>query len=99
FKLITEKKDNCHLKIIGNGECFEELKILVKNLEITNIVEFIGAISHSTIPKQLYKAHILLHTSLSEGQPVAAAEAAASGVVACGTRVGHFYDWDGDKCI
>lgn len=99
FKIITEKTDNCFLRIIGDGECLSELKTLAKTLTIDDKVEFIGAIPHKNIPEQLHWAHILLHTSLSEGQSVVVAEAAASGVVVCGTRVGQIADWAEDKCL
>jgi glycosyltransferase involved in cell wall biosynthesis len=44
------------------------------------------------LPAQYEWADILLHTSLHEAQGVVVAEAAAAGVVICGTKVGLLSD-------
>ena len=99
FKLIIKHEENCLLRIIGDGECLDKLKDLAKTLVIEDKVEFMGAIPHATIAEHLHWAHILLHTSLYEGQAVVVAEAAACGVVVCGTNVGLIADWGEEKCL
>jgi glycosyltransferase involved in cell wall biosynthesis len=47
---------------------------------------------HVEMPAQYGSADIIFHTSLSEGQCMALTEAAASGVLLAGTRVGLLYD-------
>jgi glycosyltransferase involved in cell wall biosynthesis len=49
------------------------------------------------MPEQYAWADLMLHTSISEGQSMAITEAAASGVLLAGTRVGLLHDL-GDEC-
>jgi len=83
---------DCRLRIIGEGSQRATLEHLARNLGITGRVEFAGYVPHEELPRHFGWAHILLHTSLYEGQGVVFAEAAASGVPVCGTRVGLLSD-------
>jgi glycosyltransferase involved in cell wall biosynthesis len=98
FKLISEKAAST-LRIVGDGSCLSQLKILAKNLDLEEKIEFIGAIPHKNLPEHLHWAQVMLHTSLYEGQAVVIAEAAACGVVVCGTKVGLIADWGEERCI
>jgi glycosyltransferase involved in cell wall biosynthesis len=98
FKLISEKAVSS-LRIVGDGSCLSQLKTLAKNLGVEEKIEFIGAIPHKNLPEHLHWAQVMLHTSLYEGQAVVIAEAAACGVVICGTRVGLIADWGEERCI
>jgi glycosyltransferase involved in cell wall biosynthesis len=98
FKIIADSSES-FLRIVGDGSCLNELKHLTKELDIEKRVQFKGAISNDNIPKELDWAHFLLHSSLYEGQAVVAVEAAASGVVVCGTKVGILADWGESKCV
>lgn len=98
FKLVAEKAD-CQLTMIGDGECRADLEKLADDLDIRAKVIFTGAIQNTKLPDYLHKAHIMLHGSLYEGQGVVLAEAAACGVVVCGTRVGLISDWGEACCI
>ncbi len=98
FKIIASKVDSI-LRIIGDGECMEQLKILAKKLGIEDKTIFTGAVQNKELPKHLHWAHIMLHSSLYEGQGVVLAEAAACGTVVCGTNVGLIYDWGNTCCI
>lgn len=97
FKLIAEKVD-CRLKIIGDGESMGLLKILTESLGIGEKVTFTGAVPNKSLPGHLQWAHFMLHSSLYEGQGVVLAEAAACGVVVCGTNVGLIADWGNNCC-
>jgi len=98
FKLMAEKAD-CRLRIIGDGECMDALKKQAQELGIADKVLFTGAVQNKALPAHLHWAHIMLHSSLYEGQGVVLAEAAASGVVICGTNVGLIADWGNNCCI
>ena len=98
FKLISEKTD-ASLRIVGDGEDANLLKTLAKSLDIEQKIEFTGAIPHKSLPEHLQWAHVMLHTSLYEGQAVVIAEAAACGTVVCGTKIGLMADWGNEKCV
>lgn len=98
FTLIAGRVDS-RLKIIGDGESMDLLKNLSSELGIADKVIFTGAVPNKLLPGYLHEAHIMLHSSLYEGQGVVLAEAAACGVVVCGTRVGLIADWGDTSCI
>lgn len=96
FSLIHRQVDS-RLRIIGPDYLNGQLERLAAELEIARQVEFCGYISHSRLPAHYQWAHLMLHTSLYEGQGIVIAEAAASGVAVCGTRTGLIADL-GDAC-
>jgi glycosyltransferase involved in cell wall biosynthesis len=70
----------------------KKLHALVKEMNLHGDVEMVGSIPNSELPQHYHWADIMIHTSLHEGLPSVAAEAMASGVVICATRVGIFDD-------
>jgi len=98
FKIISDNV-NSKLQIVGEGESRVELELLCQTLGIQDQVEMLGAVSNSELPQYLGGAHIMLQTSLYEGQGVSIVEAAASGVVVCGTHVGLMVDWGNELCV
>jgi glycosyltransferase involved in cell wall biosynthesis len=91
FQIISQKVDT-RLDIVGLDTLNGEIQQLVNQLGLSSKIVFHGIQLNHNLTHFLQKAHILLHTSLSEGQPVVANEAIASGVVICGTRVGILED-------
>jgi len=91
FALISSRTPST-LAIIGRDFLDGKLQQLAAELQILDRVEFLGYVSHDNIPQYLSRAHVLLHSSIHEGAAVVVAEAAASGVLVCGTRVGLLYD-------
>ncbi len=98
FQLIAHEV-NAKLVIIGpdylNGSLFN----IVTQLDIEDKVEFKGFQNYVQVAKELQNAHIMLHTSLFEGQAVVVNEAMASGVVVLGTNVGLISDLSPDACL
>jgi len=90
FKIISEQVP-AELTIIGEGIMEDHVKSLTASLGLRN-VSFLDPLPYDQLPRYYQKADFLLHTSLSEGQPVVASEAMSSGVVVCGTKVGLMYD-------
>ena len=82
----------CEFRIAGEGSREQSLKDLAAELGIADRVQFLGFVPNEELPKHYAWAHLLLHSSLYEGQGVVFAEAAASGVPICGTRVGLLSD-------
>lgn len=91
FKLISDQVP-AHLTMIGEGELEQDLRTLVAELKIQDKVKFLEPVTQQEIVSFYHDADILLHTSLSEGHPIAAEEAMSCGVLVCGTNVGLLYD-------
>jgi glycosyltransferase involved in cell wall biosynthesis len=91
FRCINEKIDS-QMRILGGGPLEDNMKNIARTLGIAEKVDFIGYVPHNQLPEYYQWAHIMLHTSLYEGQGVVIAEAAASKVLVCGTNVGLISD-------
>jgi glycosyltransferase involved in cell wall biosynthesis len=94
---ILIKEYPAELRIFGDDCLQGQIQKLCKELNIEKYVQFYGMIPYNQMPQQYEWADIMFHTSLSEGQSHALAEAAACGVLLAGTRVGLLYDL-GDQC-
>jgi glycosyltransferase involved in cell wall biosynthesis len=91
FKRISDTVE-AQLRIIGPDYLTGELQRLSEALGIGRNVEFLGRVEHMALPEHFADAHLILHTSLHEGQGIVVAEAAACGTATCGTRVGLVAD-------
>lgn len=96
FHIISGRLPNSKLRIVGYDALNGELKKRSIQLGIDHLVEFIGSVPYDDIPNYLHRADVILHTSVFEGQATVISEAAASGVLLAGTRVGLLADL-GDK--
>ncbi len=95
--LIISGKIEARLRIVGPDHMNGRLQKLVLELALSDKVEFLGLIENSKLPEHYSWAHVMLHTSFYEGQSIVVSEAAASGTVTCGTRVGLIADLE-DRC-
>lgn len=75
-------------QIIGDGPLEAELKTLVKDLGLGDIVEFLGAQDSDKVAESLQKSHLFLLPSIAEATPVSLMEAQAVGLPVVATRVG-----------
>jgi len=91
FALI-QKKHAAELRIYGEDFLNGELQKKCIELSIESKVYFMGMVPYDKMPDEYSRADIMLHTSWSEGQSMALTEAAASGVLLAGTRVGLLFD-------
>jgi glycosyltransferase involved in cell wall biosynthesis len=98
FATFVEKVD-ARLRVVGPDYLNGRLPQFAAELGITGNVEFSGYVPHEQLPEHYRWAHFLLHTSYYEGQGIVIAEAAASGVVVCGTRVGLIADLGEDGTV
>jgi glycosyltransferase involved in cell wall biosynthesis len=86
------KRQPAELRIIGADHLSGKIQRLCASLGLDERVTFLDMIPYSEMPAQYAWADMVLHTSLSEGQSMALTEAAASGVLLAGTRVGLIWD-------
>lgn len=91
FALINTKVPS-YLKVVGADHMQGKIQKLAAELGIKERVEFHGHIPHQELRKEYQWADVLLHTSLYEAQGSVIAEAAASGLLICGTNVGLIHD-------
>jgi glycosyltransferase involved in cell wall biosynthesis len=96
FSLVASKIPS-HLTIIGGDFYSDQLNRWCVQYGITDVVLFLGAVTHSSLPAFYHQADILLHTSVYEGEGLVFAEAAACGTLIAGTRVGLLADM-GEEC-
>ncbi|MDF2159398.1 glycosyltransferase [Algoriphagus sp. CAU 1675] len=85
--LVKENPDRkLLLRIVGDGPERENLEFRIQNLELGNQVEMFGF--QSNIWPFLQESHAFVLPSLSEGSPVALAEAMSVGLLSIVTQVG-----------
>lgn len=91
FALVAEQAD-CHLTVIGDGFDNDEVRTLIRTLNIEHKITFTGYIDNKDLPERLKSMHILLHTAIFETGCGVIQEAMASGIVVAATNVGIIYD-------
>jgi len=79
--------------IIGEGSRERQLKELVNNLGLAQIVGFIGPVSHAQMPDYLNSADIYVSTSFSEGASLSLLEAMACGVFPIVSNIPANKEW------
>jgi glycosyltransferase involved in cell wall biosynthesis len=98
FAIISARRPS-ELQIFG-ADCLNgAVQKLCFELGIDKKVTFRDMVRHEDMPTHYQSAHVMLHTSLSEGQSMALTEGAASGVLLAGTAVGLLYDLKGEGGI
>jgi glycosyltransferase involved in cell wall biosynthesis len=80
IEILSKQGRNVHLTISGGGGLFDELKNLVEQKKLTNIINLTGRIETEKIP-DIYRQHnIFVSASMQEGMSNAMLEAMASGL-------------------
>lgn len=93
FNETLKKVPNTHLNIVGDGEELNNLKGLVRYLNISDHVTFFGSCPPESVKQHLTKSHVFLqHSTIREGSPVSIAEAAAMELPIIATRCGGIVD-------
>jgi glycosyltransferase involved in cell wall biosynthesis len=83
---------DCRLRIVGKDTLGGSIERLARELGIADRVTFTGFVPHEDLPAHYDWAHVLVHSSLYEGEGVVFAEASAAQVPICGTGVGLLAD-------
>ncbi len=90
FYILSKSDDNVELLIAGKGEFESKYKELVKDLQLSERVRFLGFINHDNLPEFLHGIDIFAMPSISDGESfgVAALEASSTGLPVVATKVG-----------
>lgn len=94
---IVSNKIPATLTVVGSDFLQGQLRLWSSELGIDHKVKFFGPQPYERMPAFYEEAHILLHTSLYEGQGLVFTEAAATGTLIAGTCVGTLADM-GESC-
>jgi colanic acid/amylovoran biosynthesis glycosyltransferase len=92
FHLVLKKHPKAKLQMVGNGELFEEAKLLIKELGLESQITLHGVKSPDEISELLSRAKIFVQHSLrppngdSEGTPNTVLEASATGLPIVSTQ-------------
>ena len=92
FAEVIKKVPDARMVMVGDGELWEESKLLANELKVADKIEFRGKQSPSEIVKLFQQSRVFLQHSMlapsgdSEGTPVAILDASASGLPIISTR-------------
>ncbi len=91
--IIKSEIINLKLMIIGDGPEKKNLKRLARELNVDDIVEFVGEVTPDEISTYLSRADVFVRPSRSEGLGISFLEAMACGLPVIGTPVGGIPDF------
>lgn len=90
LKIVSDKKDNVKLYLVGDGELRKEIEDKIIRLNLTDKVELLGI--REDIPNLLANSDIFVMSSDWEGLPLVLLEALAAGLPIISTDVGGVPD-------
>lgn len=99
FARIHRAAPQTHLDIIGTDTLQGEIQRLACDLGLADALTFHGFQTQERVVSAMQKAHLLLHSSLSEAAPLVFLEAAACRLPTVGTSVGLIADHAPDAAI
>lgn len=79
FSILKQNKIPFKLTIVGDGMELKKLKLLAKELNIEQQVDFVGRINNNDIPKFLQNANFYISMPITEGVSASLFEAMACG--------------------
>jgi glycosyltransferase involved in cell wall biosynthesis len=88
--VVRKKYPMIKILLLGEGTLRQALEKLAADLDIADVVHFLGPISHAQVPKYLEQMDIFVMPSVYESETfgVAAVEAQAMGIPVIATKVG-----------
>lgn len=87
MKIVRQKEPNARLILIGNGEEKQDLVKLTGDLNLGNLITFVGQIPNEKVPEYMAASNVFVLPSLSEGFPLVSLEAMACGLPIVVSRV------------
>ena len=90
IKLLLERNPRLNIKyrIIGDGPLKKNLEEIVKDFNLNDLVDFLGATEQKGVIKEMEKSNIFLLPSIAEALPVVLMEAQAMKLPVITTNVG-----------
>jgi glycosyltransferase involved in cell wall biosynthesis len=97
--IVLGKESGVKFLIAGDGSERGSLEKEVKDLKITEYVQFLGRVPHDEMPSLLARSDIYVSTSCYDGTSVSLLEALASGAFPVVTDIPSNREWidDGDN--
>lgn len=77
---VKPKIPNLEVKLIGSGSLRDQLEQLCKELQIDDVVEFLGKVPQAKVVELLNTSHVAVSVSLSDGNALSLLESMACGV-------------------
>jgi glycosyltransferase involved in cell wall biosynthesis len=91
--IVLKEESKVKFLIAGDGPEREKLEREAKNLNVDDVVQFLGRVPHETMPDLLTEADIYVSTSLYDGTSVSLLEALASGAFPVVTDIPSNREW------
>lgn len=91
FQIICSRMP-ATLRIVGPDFLNGKIQRLAKQLQLENVTDFVGLVSHREIAQHYHWAQVFMLTSLSEGQNNSIGEAMMCGLLPASTAVGIMYE-------
>ncbi len=98
ISILKAKKRNLKLTIVGDGPLRKDLEKLSRQLEVENLIDFVGAKNHYEIPNLMWKNDVFIISSIidskgrTEGFGAVILEAMAASLPVVATSVGGITD-------
>ena len=97
IQLLSEKRRDFHLTIVGPIELHEPYIILSKTLNINHLVTFKSSLSYQETAHEMQQADLFVMLSNREGLPHVLQEALAVGIPVVVSETGGIKDWVTDE--
>jgi glycosyltransferase involved in cell wall biosynthesis len=92
LRAVAELRAHCsvpiHLTLVGTGDAEDALRVLARDLGLSDLVTFSGFVPFETIPAVYRQADVFALASDNEGMSLGLLEAMASGLPVVATNVG-----------
>lgn len=93
-RILLDRGINVSYRIVGGGKEVLQLKQLIRNLGLDNIVDYLGPQKYSELPKVFSSFDLFVFpTKLEESLGLVGLEAMASGIPVVGSRIGGITDY------
>lgn len=89
---IIKRRDNVHFIIVGTGRLESYTKQRTKELNLENVITFVGRIENEQVKNYLSIADIVVFPSAAESSSIACLEAMSMGKAIIASRVGGYID-------
>ena len=97
MSLLNKKGIKVKLDIYGEGPLLEEINQKIESYDLTSKISINKSVEHKVLFNKIFHSDLLVMSSISEGLPMAAAEAMVIGTPIIATKVGGLPEMIEDK--